>query len=74
MTGKKALHLVHGEWMTVQEAADRLGVAYKSIDNWRTKHRRKDGRRALLVEYWDWAMRVKRGEAQRRIGKQARTY
>lgn len=74
MAGRKALHMVHGKWMTVQEAADRLGVTYKSIENWRTVHRREDGKRALLVDYWDWAMRWRRGEIPRRPGKHVRTY
>lgn len=74
MAGKPALHMVHGEWMTVYEAAERLGVSFTAIENWRSKHRRADGSRALLVEYWDWAMRWRRGEIPRRPGKQARIY
>lgn len=74
MAGRKALHMVHGEWMTVQEAAERLGVTYKSIENWRTVHRRADGSRSLLEDYWDWAMRWRRGEIPRRPGKHVRTY
>ena len=74
MADRPATHLVHGEWMTVQEAADRLGVAYKTIDNWRSIHRHEDGSRALLVDYWDWTMRWRRGEIPRRPGKHVRTY
>ena len=74
MAGKKPLHLVHGEWMTIYEAAERLGVSVKSIENWRSLNRREDGSRALLVDYWDWAMRVQKGEIPKRPGKHARTY
>ncbi len=74
MAGRPAKHLVHGEWITVQQAADRLGVSVKTIYNWCSLHRREDGSRALLVDYWDWDMRWRRGEIPRRPGKHARTY
>ena len=74
MAGRPARHMVHGEWMTIYEAAERLGTTYKTIENWRTVHRREDGSRALLADYWDWAMRVRRGEIPRRPGKHVRTY
>ena len=50
MAGKPAKHLVHGEWMTIYEAAERLGVKWRSIEIWRSRHRRSDGSRGLLVE------------------------
>lgn len=74
MAGKPARHLVHGEWMTIYEAAERLGVAASTIENWRSLNRREDGSKALLVDYWDWAMRWRRGEIPRRPGKHVRTY
>lgn len=74
MAGRPATHLVHGEWITVQQAADRLGVSVQTIYNWCSLHRREDGSRALLVDYWDWAMRWRRGEIPRRPGQCGRTY
>ena len=53
MAGKKALHMVHGEWMTVYEAAARLGVAYATLMNWRWQHRRPGGGPGLLEDAWD---------------------
>jgi len=66
-------HLVHGEWITVQQAAERLGVGVQAIYNWRSIHRRKGGR-ASLEDYWDWAMRWRRGEIKRHPGRSGRTY
>lgn len=74
MAGKPALHMVHGEWMTVDEAARRLGVSYKTIENWCTANRHADGSRALLVEYWDLAMGRRRGELPQTAGRRPRTY
>ena len=46
-------HLVHGEWMTVSEAAERLGLAKSTIYNYQYEHRRQDGGPGLLVDAWD---------------------
>ena len=54
MAGHEARHCVHGEWMTVKEAAARLGVSWKTIHNWRFNHRHRDGMPALLEEAWDY--------------------
>ena len=51
--GGPAKHLVHGEWMTLEEAARRLGRSKATIVNWRSAHRRPDGGTGLLVDCWD---------------------
>lgn len=53
MAGKKTRHLVHGEWMTMNAAAEALGVSRRTLDNWRWQHRRADGGPGLLVDAWD---------------------
>ena len=61
MAGVKAKHNVHGVWMTMEEAAQRLGYERESLECWRTRNRRADGSRALLEEAWDHFQDVKRG-------------
>ena len=46
-------HMIHGEWMTEAEAAERLGRSRITVQQWRYKNRRADGRPALLEEAWD---------------------
>ena len=56
MAGRKRQpdrHLVHGEWMTEAEAAERLNRSRRTVRDWRYSHRRADGGPALLVEAWD---------------------
>ena len=48
--GKK--HCVHGEWMTVSEAARRLGVRRGTLEKWRLYHRDAEGRLASLEDAW----------------------
>ena len=69
-----AKHLVHGEWMTIYEACERLGVPYGTINNYRYTHRRADGGMGLLVDAWDYYIAVKRGEIKRHPGKKPRRY
>ena len=52
--GNAPRHLVHGEWLTISEAARRLGLSVKTLYNYRYKHRRPDGGPGLLVDAWDW--------------------
>lgn len=61
MAGKKGLHMVHGEWMTIAEAARRLGVKYQTLTKWRCLHRTTDGRPGLLVDAWDFYDARRRG-------------
>ena len=74
MAGKPAKHVVHGEWMTVREAAERLGVKYRTLEEWRTNHRRPDGSRSLLEEAFDWYTAVNAGRIPRRPGKHPRLH
>ena len=46
-------HLVHGRWITVQQAADELGVRAHSINTWRCKNRDMDGNRPTLEEAYE---------------------
>jgi len=46
-------HLVHGRWITVQQAADELGVRAHSINTWRCKNRDRDGNRPTLEEAYE---------------------
>ncbi len=61
MAGKKALHMVHGEWMTIQEAARRLGLSESTLYSWRWKHRTQGGKPGLLVDAWDFYDARRRG-------------
>lgn len=53
--------MVHGEWMTEAEAAERLGRARITIQQWRYKHKHADGSAALLEEAWDYYSDVNAG-------------
>ena len=53
--------MVHGEWMTEAEAAEALGRSVITVRQWRYKHRRPDGKPALLVEAWDHYRAVNAG-------------
>jgi len=46
-------HLVHGRWMTVQQAAQELDCKPHSIDNWRSTNRDKDGNKPTLEAAYD---------------------
>ena len=61
MAGKKALHMVHGEWMTIDDAAARLGVSASTLYNWRWLNRTPEGRPGLLVDAWDFYDARRRG-------------
>ena len=54
MAGYEHRHCVHGEWMTLKEVCEALGIAKNTLHNWRTRHKRPDGRQALVEEAWDW--------------------
>lgn len=54
MAGVELQHCVHGEWMTVSQACERLGVNKKTMHNWRQSHRRPNGKPALLEDAWDF--------------------
>ena len=75
MAGKKALHMVHGEWMTIDEAARRLGLSESTLYHWRWKHRTQDGKPGLLVDAWDFYDARRRGLNPRAYGgKTPKTY
>lgn len=69
MAGKPARHMVHGEWMTMKEAGERLGVGPRTIEQWRYKHRRTDGSMGLLEEAWDYYTGVRAGRIIHHPGK-----
>lgn len=62
-------HLVHGEWMTVAEAAERLGLHRVTLERWRTMHRQPDGSRETLVAAWDHYKAVKSGNYRSKMGR-----
>lgn len=66
-TGKRPAerHRVHGEWMTVAQAAARLGVSVSAIQTWRQVNRRPDGSRGLLEEAWDHYAAVNAGRIKK---------
>ena len=62
-------HCVHGEWMSMEEAARRLGVSYESLCAWRISHKDAEGRPALLEVAWDHYIDVNRGRIPRIPGR-----
>lgn len=73
--GKRAeLHCVHGYWMTIQQAADRLGVSRESIDTWRRNNRRPDGKRPTLGDAYEHYAAVRSGRKPRYHLKQYYRY
>lgn len=62
-------HCVHGEWMTIAEAARRLGISVNAVYVWRRRHSRADGTPALLEEAWDFYAAVNAGEIARHPGR-----
>jgi hypothetical protein len=46
-------HLVHGRWMTVQQAAQELDCKPHSIENWRSANRDKDGKKPTMEAAYD---------------------
>lgn len=71
----EARHRVHGQWTTTRREAERLGVSSRTIEKWRTDHRRPDGGRALLEEAVEHYEALARGEiAPPRSGPEPRRY
>lgn len=66
MARKPQKHLIHGEWMTIYEISDRLGVAVGTIRQWRKRHRHRDGSAATMAEAWDWYTGVALGKIRHR--------
>ena len=62
-------HLVHGEWMTEAEAAERLGTTRIAVQLWRYRHRQPNGQAALLVEAWDHYAGIRAGRIKRWYGR-----
>ena len=62
-------HCVHGEWMTLREAAQRLGIGYEALCNWRSNHKDAEGRPALLEAAWDHYSDINRGRIPRIPGR-----
>lgn len=54
MAGYEPKHCVHGEWMTLKEVCAALGITRDALRKWRQKHRRADGKQALVEEAWDY--------------------
>lgn len=46
-------HRVNGRWITIQQAADELGVHVDSIHNWRYKIKHSTGTMPTLEEAWE---------------------
>lgn len=61
-------HLVNGEWITVRDAAARLGVREKSIRNWRATHKDRHGNMPTLAEAIEHFRKYKTGEVKRYKG------
>ena len=66
MGRKPQKHLIHGEWMTIYEVSDRLGVAVNTIRQWRYKHRHPDGSAGTMAEAWNWYAGVRLGTIRHR--------
>lgn len=60
-------HLVHGRWMTVQQAAQELDCKPHSIENWRSANRDKHGHKPTLEEAYEHF----KGAPKRGKGKEA---
>lgn len=71
---KAAKHLVHGEWMTRQECADRLGVSYSAVRDYQLYHRQPDGKPGLLVTAYDHYRAVADGQVKRYPGRQPKRH
>lgn len=67
-SNKPVIHTVHGERMTVREAARRLGVTQSTLEGWRTNNRGRDGSRGTLEAAWDWYVAVAEGRLPRHRG------
>ena len=51
--GHAGRHYVDGQWMTVRQASEMLGVSMTALYNWMHNHRRADGRPARLADAVD---------------------
>ena len=69
MAGHEQLHCVHGEWMTLDEVSEVLGIKKNTLHNWRWKHRRPDGKQALVEEAYDYFKARAAGEIPETRGK-----
>lgn len=68
-TKPAALHCVHGEWMTIAQAAAMVGTTIKGMETWRSKHRDANGRRALVETAVDHYKAVQAGHIKTHVGR-----
>ena len=70
--------MVDGQWLTVTQAAEMLGVKPQNLRNWRDRNRHPDGSSATLqeaVEFYRAGLNTRRGHApvQHRVGRKLMT-
>ncbi|MBR6219507.1 MAG: hypothetical protein IKQ80_02955 [Clostridia bacterium] len=64
-----AKHMVHGEWMTVAEAATRLGVKAGTLNAWRYTNRTQDDSPASVETAYGFYSAVNAGQIKRIPGR-----
>ena len=73
-TDKWERHLVDGEWITLAQAAERLGIVPKTIRNWRLEQKRLTGIKPTLAEAMEHYRKYCTGERKRYPGSVAKTH
>lgn len=68
--GRAARYMVDGRWMTINDAAEMLGVTMQAICQWRFKRKRPDGSLPSLAE----AVAAYRSGEVRHCGKQPKQH
>lgn len=69
MSHKPVRYPVHGEWLSVREAAERLGVATGTLRAFRNRHRDRDGCPMSLEDVCEHYLAVGAGEIPRWPGR-----
>ena len=67
-------HLVDGEWITLAQAAERLGITPKTIRNWRLDPKKATGVKPTLAEAMEHYKKYLTGERKRYKGSVAKTH
>ena len=67
-------HYVDGEWITLGQAAERVGVSPKTIRNWMYERRKATGVNPMLAEAVAHYRKYKTGELKRYRGSKGKQY
>lgn len=54
MAGHERKHCIHGKWMTLREVCAALGITMIALHQWRQRHKRANGKMALVEDAWDY--------------------